>query len=235
METKQPELTADARRRAALALLLLVPVPSLGIACEMLWFRGTLGLSLLGVTKVWIFTFPLLWTALVERRPLGVDPPTRAGLRIGLVTGLAGAAVVVLAFQFVLRQRIDSAVVREMARENHLLTPLAYGAVAVYTCTLNSLLEEYVWRWFVLGQLERLLPRRVAVVASALAFTAHHTLLLATQFGAELAVIGSIAVFVAAVTWSAIYARTRSIHGAWLSHALIDVAVFWAGWRILFG
>jgi hypothetical protein len=235
METMQHELPAVTRRRAALALLLLVPVPSLGIACEMLWFPGTLGLSLLGATKVWIFAFPMLWTALVERRPLGVGPPTKSGLQIGLATGLAGAVLVALVYHFVLRERIDPTLVREMARENHLLTPLSFGGVAVYTCTLNSLLEEYVWRWFVLGQLERLLSRRAAVVASALAFTAHHTLLLATQFDAELAVIGSIAVFVAGVTWSAIYARTRSIHGAWLSHALIDVAVFWAGWRILFG
>jgi membrane protease YdiL (CAAX protease family) len=234
METKQPELTAESRRRAALALLLLIPAPSLGIAFEMLWFSGTLGLSLLVATKFWIVAFPLFWTALVERRPLGVNPPTKSGTKLGLATGLAGAVLVVLLFQFVLRERIDPARIREMARANHLLTPLAYGAVAVYICTLNALLEEYVWRWFVLGQFERLLPRRAAVAASALAFTAHHTLILATQFGAEMAVIGSIAVFVAGVTWSAIYARTRSIWSSWASHALIDVAVFWAGWKILF-
>jgi membrane protease YdiL (CAAX protease family) len=44
----------------------------------------------------------------------------------------------------------------------------------------------------------------------------------------------SIAVFVAGLTWSWIYARSASIWSAWASHALVDIAVFWAGWQILF-
>ena len=227
--------TAEGRRSAFLALCLLVPMPSLGIACEMLWFPGTVGLSILGFTKLWIFGLPLVWTVAVDRLKLAVPRPSSRGLSIGWVTGIVGAVLVVLLFQFVLRQRIDPAVVREMARKNHLLDPAAFGAVALYTCAVNSLLEEYVWRWFVLGKFEQLLPRRAAVVASAAAFTLHHTLILATQFGAELAVIGSLAVFIAGVTWSTIYSRTRSIWCAWLSHALIDIAVFWAGWQLLFG
>ncbi|HTF87561.1 MAG TPA: type II CAAX endopeptidase family protein [Planctomycetota bacterium] len=222
------------RRRALIALLLLVPVPSLGIACEMIWFPGTLGFSVLGATKIWIFGLPWFWTALVERRPIVVDRPTSRGLGIGWLTGIVGAIGVVVIFQLLLRQRIDPAVVREMVSRNHLLSPGAYGLVAVYSCVFNSLLEEYLWRWFVLGKLEELMPRRLAVFASAAAFTLHHTLILATQFNTEIAVIGSIAVFAAGVTWSAIYSRTRSIWSAWLSHALIDVAVFWAGWQLLF-
>ncbi|MEO6708703.1 MAG: type II CAAX endopeptidase family protein, partial [Planctomycetota bacterium] len=238
METKAQELQAsgssrpaaeNTRRNALLALLLLVPVPSLGIACEMLWFPGTLGLSILGATKLWILGLPLFWTALVERRSIVIDRPTSRGLGIGWLTGIVGAIGVVVIFQLVLRQRIDPALVRGMASANHLLSPRAYGLVAVYTCVFNSLLEEYVWRWFVLGRFEELMPRRLAVIASAAAFTLHHTLILATQFNLEIAVIGSIAVFAAGVTWSAIYSRTHSIWSAWLSHALIDLAVFWAG------
>lgn len=243
METKAQELQAPGigrpaakgtRRKALLALLLLVPAPSLGIACEMLWFPGILGLSILGATKLWILGLPLFWTALVDRRPIVVDRPTSRGLGIGWLTGIVGAIGVVVIFQLVLRERIDPALVREMASKNHLLSPGAFGLVTVYICVFNSLLEEYVWRWFVLGRFEQLMPRRLAVVCSAAAFTLHHTLILATQFNAEIAVIGSIAVFAAGITWSAIYSRTRSIWSAWLSHALIDVAVFWAGWQLLF-
>jgi membrane protease YdiL (CAAX protease family) len=235
MDTKEPEITASARRTALIALLLLVPAPSLGIACEMLWFPGTLGLGILGFTKLWILILPLAWSAFVDRRALAVERATTRGLPLGFVTGIIGALAVVAIFQFVLRERIDPTIVRDMASKNHLLEHGAYTLVAIYTCALNSLLEEYVWRWFVQGKFERLLPRPLAVTASAAAFTLHHTLILATQFNFELAVIGSSAVFVAGVTWSVIYARTRSIWSVWLSHALIDVAVFWAGWRLLFG
>lgn len=234
MDTKQPEFTANERRNAVIALVLLVPIPSLGIACEMLWFPGTLGLSILGFTKLWILLLPLIWSVIVDRRKIAVTRPTTHGVGLGWLSGLAGSILVVIVFHFVLRDRIDPALVRDMASKNHLLTHAAYTLVAIYTCAANSLLEEYVWRWFVLGKFEKLLPRRVAVAASAVAFMLHHTLLLALQFGAEIAVIGSIAVFIAGVTWSSIYARTRSIWSVWASHALIDIAVFWAGWQLLF-
>jgi membrane protease YdiL (CAAX protease family) len=232
-----PEPAPGVRRTSAvLALLLLVPLPSLGIACEMLWFPGPVGLAVLGATKVGIFALPLAWTVLVDRASVRVARPAvrELGLGLGLATGLLGAAVVVLAYHFVLRERIDPATVRAMARANHLLAPGAFLAVAVYTCVLNSLLEEYVWRWFVFRRFEVLVPRSAAVVLAALAFTLHHALLLASQFGAELCALGSVAVFVAGVTWSWLFSRTRSIWSGWLSHALVDIAVFWAAWQILF-
>jgi len=235
MESKSAEpTTPSGRLLAALALLLLVPAPSLGVASEMLWFPGTIGLSILAASKFWILLLPLVWTARVERRPLTRPRPVARGLGLGLASGILGAVVVAASYHFVLAARIDPALVREMARANHLLVPQNYLLAAVYFCTLNSLLEEFVWRWFVFSKFEQLVPRGAALVLASLGFTAHHTLLLATQFGTELALIGSIGVFVAGVAWSWIFARTRSIWSAWLSHALIDVAVFWAGWRILF-
>ena len=236
METQEPDRSApgNARRKALIALVLLVPMPSLGVACEMLWFPGSFGLSVLGFTKLWILGLPLLWSTLVDRQSIRVSRPTTRGLGVGWLTGIFCALLVAGVFQFVLRERIDPEPLREMARKNHMLTPGAFSAVALYICVANSLLEEYVWRWFVLGKFEQFLPRSLAVAASAAAFTLHHTLILATQFNFEIAVIGSLAVFIAGVTWSFIYARTRSIWSAWASHALIDVAVFWAGWQLLF-
>ncbi|MBK8177927.1 MAG: CPBP family intramembrane metalloprotease [Planctomycetes bacterium] len=234
---ESPRSQAGRRRAAALALLLLIPLPSLGIASEMIWFQGTLGLLILGATKVGILALPWLWSVFVDRTPPALARPSRAalGLGLGLSTGLVGAAAVVLGYWFLLRDRIDPSTVREMARANHMLEPRVFLAVAVYICLLNSLLEEYVWRWFVYRQFEVLAPRPLAVVLAALGFTLHHSLILATQFGAELCWIGSLAVFTAGVAWSWLFARTRSVWCGWISHALVDVAVFWAAWRILFG
>jgi hypothetical protein len=36
-----------------------------------------------------------------------------------------------------------------------------YLAGAVYWCTVNSILEEYVWRWFVFGRITPEVQRRV--------------------------------------------------------------------------
>jgi membrane protease YdiL (CAAX protease family) len=115
-------------------------------------------------------------------------------------------------------------------------TPASFLAMALYTCLLNSLLEEYVWRWFVTAQFERLAARPVAVLASAGAFTLHHVIVLQSQFTDwRLTLIGSLAVFVAGALWSALFLRYRSLWSPWLSHVLVDAAVFAVGARIVFG
>jgi uncharacterized protein len=43
---------------------------------------------------------------------------------------------------------------------------------------LHSLLEEYYWRWFVFGQLHRLIALWPAIMISALAFMGHHVVVL---------------------------------------------------------
>lgn len=101
-----------ARREARLALLalaLLVPAPSLGIASEMIWFEGAVGLSILAATKLWILLLPLAWILWVERRPLRPPALSSQGVGPGLALGLVGGVTVVVAYEFVLRERIDPA------------------------------------------------------------------------------------------------------------------------------
>ena len=53
-----------------------------------------------------------------------------------------------------------------------------YAALGVFYSLVHSLLEEYYWRWFVFGQLRRLVPLWPAIVVSSLGFMAHHVLVL---------------------------------------------------------
>lgn len=231
----RPSSDGAIRRRACLALALLVPVPLIGVASEMTWFPGPVGLSILALGKLWIFALPLWWTRRVERAPLHGLRPTSAGLGLGLVSGVIGSAAVIAGYHLGLKHWIDPSALRGMAAANGLDSKPVFLAVAVYICVLNSLLEEYVWRWFVYRQCEVLAPRWVAVPLAAAGFTVHHTWILSTQFGPRIAVVGSLAVFVAGVAWSWLFARTRSLGSGWASHFLIDVAVFVVGYRILFG
>ena len=59
------------RGTAIAALVLLLPVPSLGTAASMFWWPGSLlgqGLFLAG--KLWLVVLPVVWRLLVERQPL---------------------------------------------------------------------------------------------------------------------------------------------------------------------
>jgi membrane protease YdiL (CAAX protease family) len=106
--------------------------------------------------------------------------------------------------------------------------------MALYIALANSLLEEFVWRWFVFRQVERLAGPRLRVPLAALGFTLHHIVVFAVQLGTELAIAGSIAVFVAGCLWSWLYARWRSVWPGWVCHALVDAAGLWIGWQLLF-
>ena len=71
-------------------------------------------------------------------------------------------------------------------------------------------MEEYVWRWFVFRKFEVLLGGKLAVPAAALAFTAHHVIVLAAQFDWPIAVLGSCGVFIGGAAWSWLYLRYGS-------------------------
>ena len=63
--------TADTRRCALLALLLLVPAPSVGTLLAMRVVPGPAGEAVYGLCKGWLLAFPVAWTALIDRGRLG--------------------------------------------------------------------------------------------------------------------------------------------------------------------
>ena len=113
--------------------------------------------------------------------------------------------------------------------------PGLYILAAVYWITLNSLMEEYVWRWFVFRQCERLAGGVAGVLCSALAFTLHHVVALSGQVTWGLTLLGSLGVFTGGAIWSALYLRCRSVWPCYVSHAIVDAPIFLIGWWLIQG
>jgi CAAX protease family protein len=220
-----------------IALLLLVPAPSLGVAAAMFcWPELALGKAVFVVSKLWLALLPLLWLRLVDREPLSWSPARRGGFGVAAVLGLLIALVVFATFAVARRAgAIDPAVVAERASRTGLNQPGLYFAGAIYWITANSLMEEYVWRWFVFRKCEVLLGGGWAVMAAALAFTAHHVIALAAQFNWCITLLGSLGVLFGGAAWSWLYLRYRSIWPGYVSHAIVDVAIFVIGYGLIFG
>ena len=100
---------------------------------------------------------------------------------------------------------------------------------------LNSLLEEYVWRWFVFRKCELLMDRRLAVPFCALPFTVHHTLALTAWVPWQLNLIASLGVFIGGGIWSILYLRYRSIWPPYVCHIFADITIFLIGWELIMG
>jgi membrane protease YdiL (CAAX protease family) len=193
-----------------------------------------------GVGKVIQFTFPVvfLWITVGWPRP---GRPHFAGLAWGLAFGLIVAAAMLALYCCVLRDSVlfqgTADLVRGKLVELGAATPARYLGLAAFVVLGHSLLEEYYWRWFVFGRLRYLLPLGLAITLSSLAFMSHHVVVLAVYFPDRFWVATvplSLGVAIGGALWAWLYNRTGSIWSPWLSHLIIDAAIFAIGWDLAF-
>ncbi len=223
------------RRRALLALMLVAPVPSLGVVAAMFAAPGSAGHAVFIAGKAWLVLLPAVWHLLVDRSRASWSPPKRGGLALGVASGVVMALVIIVGSFLAGVQDLEVGALRAATREMGLAGEGSYLAGAAAWTFANSLIEEYVYRWFVLTRCESLLPARLATLAASAIFTLHHVIALSRYLEAGFVALASTGVFVGGIVWCALYQRTRSIWPSWISHVLADIAVFAIGWWLLFG
>lgn len=222
--------------KAALALLLLAPAPTLGVVAGLILFPGTpLGVALYTGSKFWLFGLPLFWTRRVDRAPLGLSPAREGGMGTGWGTGLVIAAAIVGAWFLFGARLVDRDALGSGIRATGLGTPARFLLGTLWFCFVNSALEEYAWRWFCLEKCRALLPTTVAVPLASLFFTAHHFLALWILASPAVAIVGSAGVFAGGTLWGWMAVRYRSVRPGLVSHALADAAIFAVGAWVAFG
>ncbi len=224
------------RSSAAIAIALVAFVPSMSILYSLMISQNEFHSQVFFMAcKAWIFILPTYWYLRVEGNSLSKSLPDRDGLVMGSVTGVS-MAIIILAVWLLLGHSIDSSMMISKLEETGLTDVRLYVAGTIYWIFLNSLLEEYVFRWFITTKSIDLLGSESGAIAlSAVMFTLHHTMAL-HLFGFEWwqTVIASFGLLSAAAIWSWLYIRHRSIWVCWLSHAICDVAVFGIGYLIIF-
>ncbi len=125
---------------------------------------------------------------------------------------------------------------REKLTQLGLTSPVMLIGVAIFYSLIHSGLEEYYWRWFVYKGLAGEVSQPIAITVSALGFMAHHVLVLARYFTwTNPWTYGlSICIAVGGVLWAMLYHRYRTILGPWLSHMLVDAAIFAIGFQMIY-
>ena len=151
------------------------------------------------------------------------------------ITGIL-MSVIILQMWLIFGDTIDTASMLAEMETTGLTDIRIYIAGMVYWIFLNSLLEEYVFRWFITIKSSELFgSNTIGIIFSAAMFTLHHAIAL-HLFGFiwRQILIACFGLLSAAAIWSWLYIRYRSIWVCWLSHAICDVAVFGIGYTILF-
>lgn len=207
----------------------------IALAEQPAWVQGTA----LAVGKLIQFGFPAVWVLAVQRQRCRWKRPRLAGVMAGLAFGLLVFALMLATYHAWLKpQGYLAAAGQQITRKVSgfgVGAPPAYWAMAAFYSIPHSLLEEYYWRWFAFGQLRRLIPWKSAALVSSVGFMGHHVLVLGAYFGwLSLATFAfSLGVAVGGAVWCWLYQRSGSLVGPWLSHLLVDVAIFVIGYDLV--
>jgi len=197
---------------------------------------STLARGSYAAAKGFLVFWPVLsvWVLLPRGSRVAAGRRSSAG-SIAAGLGLAAAIVGMMALGFAsplgasLREGSES--IRAKLEQFGVATH--YVAFAIVFSVIHSALEEYYWRWFTYGQMRRFVAGWQAHLLAAAGFTLHHYVVLAQYFQLWQALILGTFVGVGGLLWSWSYQRWGSLLGPWLSHLVVDLAIFWFGARIL--
>ena len=188
------------------------------------------------ICKLWLILAPAYWYLRVEKKPPSWSLPSRDGIVVGGISGLI-MSIIIIVMWLLFGDTLDKDSMISELESTGLTEFQMYLVGMIYWIFFNSLLEEYVFRWFVTIKAIKLLGSETkAIILSAILFTLHHTI--AMQYYGFVwwqTVIACIGLLFAAAIWSWLYVQYRSVWVCWFSHAICDVAVFGIGYLIIFG
>lgn len=237
--TRGIELSRGANALAVTAAMLF---PTLG---TWLYFVVASGESwtqpIYGVSKIVQFAFPLLWILAIQRRSLQLAWPGTRGIATGLVFGILVVAFLLGTYFGWAKEASFLAAapgeIRTKLETFRVATPLRFLVLALFYSLAHSALEEYYWRWFVFGELRRMIPLGAAIALSSVAFAAHHVIIIGTFLAPHwyAVALASAGVGIGGAVWAWLYARSGSLVGPWLSHLLVDAGLMLIGYDLVWG
>lgn len=207
-------------------------------------YGGTWMQAAYGVGKTLQFSFPVFWIAIVCKEKWRIRAFRKTGFLEGIVFGSVIFFAMMLLYHFLFGlpgnligpDSEGADMIKERIGKLRFNTPVMFVLLGFFYCIIHSGLEEYYWRWFVFGYGSRKLDWRLALFLSSLGFTFHHIVILCNFFGYDdpWAWFFSFCVGVGGAYWCWLYRRSDSIWAPWISHAIIDAAIFAIGFSVLF-
>tara|TARA_Y100000768_G_scaffold223335_1_gene168537 strand:- start:426 stop:1106 length:681 start_codon:yes stop_codon:yes gene_type:complete len=221
--------------RAFIALFLVSVMPTFSILFTYSWSESELqGQIFFVFAKLWYILIPVYWIYRIDGSRIILGEIKSDGRAESLISGIIIFVVIAVIF-LIFGETIDVNLMKQEIGPTGLLNLPLFIVGMIYWITINSLVEEFVFRQFVGDRLLEITGREsITVILSAAIFTCHHTVLLSLYFEPWQNVIASLGIFIAGATWSILWLRHRSLFVCWLSHAIADLAVFGIAYLILF-
>ncbi|MCR4312271.1 MAG: CPBP family intramembrane metalloprotease, partial [Candidatus Uhrbacteria bacterium] len=185
-------------------------------------------------TKIVMLGIPLLMVSLGLKLPsFTLKPQLKLSLMYGAGSGLVIGALIltILALFPSISDVFTEPVVRKI-QEVGISSIAIYWIAAIGISTVHSFFEEYYWRWYVVKGLETRLSPLASLLLGNFFFACHHYIVLSQFVTLPLTILFGTLVGIGGCLWSWIYRRTGSLLGGWVSHVLIDLAIFAVGYLL---
>jgi uncharacterized protein len=88
------------RNRSILALLLIVPISSIGALASTIVAPGAVGQGIAVCCGIWMLIFPIAWHVSIDRQRLQLNK-SLAGLAVGIILGVAMFGTILGSYWFV--------------------------------------------------------------------------------------------------------------------------------------
>tara|TARA_B110001452_G_scaffold223198_1_gene196339 strand:- start:3427 stop:4158 length:732 start_codon:yes stop_codon:yes gene_type:complete len=228
--------SSQQKNLALLGLILVGIAPTISVVTGFAFKAGVLAIVVFIVTKVWIFGLPAFWHLRIDKNVFSRSPALNGGWAVSAGLGVVMAVVIMLTYVLLGDTLVSNDDLIEILDPFGLTTPWKLMLAILFWVFINSVLEEFVFRWFITSKIEQLVSGKwLPILLSAGVFTLHHTIALAFFIDPLGNFIASLGVFIGGVIFSWIYIEYRSIWVAWVAHAIADVAVFAIAWQMIVG
>lgn len=193
---------------------------------------------LYGAAKAFLLVWPLIaWFMILpqQQKQLPKSPNRKQSFIWGIVSGTMIVAAMFGLMQTPVGDLVEATepMIREKGEQLGFLKYFLPFAIAM--SLVHSALEEYFWRGFVAGRLATAMNPTLGQIISAVGFAAHHYIIVWVFFpdATWLFLFLGTCVGIGGFIWSYIYQRTGSLLGAWVSHLMVDLGIFWIAWQVL--
>ncbi len=201
------------------------------------------------IGKLFQFAFPICWIGFWLRHKSWDAGPLSAfaaevqmkrgkSIAFGVLFGVLVVAAMFAIFKFVFHPDMIQALGSEAGERVQgfsVNNRWKFAVMGLFYAFVHSFLEEYYFRWFIFGQLRRLISFTPALLVSGLAFMSHHVIILGHYFNglSRETVVLSLAIAIGGVVWAWQYERSKSLLGSWISHLVVDAGIFLIGYDIV--
>ncbi len=215
-------------------VLNILILPTIGTLSAMYWFPDSVpGNAIYGFCRLSILAVPLLWLKFAEKYKFKRKPVSLKHILSGVGSGIVISIFIIAAYKWLGHTFADNAVISEKLSDIGVKSTGIFVLGFIYWVFLNSLLEEFVWRFFLIRSLGRMLPAFLTIPASALMFTLHHFFVLRFYLDLTSSLFWSGCIFFAGIIWAIHYRISKSVIPGFISHAIADAAIFYVGAKIL--